>query len=497
MQDRTATGSRGVPIATSNSAGARFGSTTMTTRSEGITAGEKYLRRLCEQTFLSLWSYANVHIDKGQIKGKGHCRELCDLLVVFENHIIIFPDKEGDFQDRGDVYKDWNRWFRESVVEAANEAWGAERRIRMHPDRMFLDRKCTEPFPIALPELATAKFHRVVVAHNASERCRREFGGTGSLIIDPDIIGDQHVASRDEGGSPFAIGHINPSKGYVHVLDDTSLDAVMRELDTITDFVNYLTAKETFILEGHLAWAAGEDDFLAFYLRPSDDVYEIGLTERAGDLQVVIPEGLWEQYEQSDFRRARREANEISYVIDRLIEHTAKQAYAGTHHSASNPGVQGAASILRFLARESRTRRRSLGKALTSLIDRTPSRNCRLGQVVHPSEPGDPYYVLLVLSYDPDKMPYEEYLAARKWFLESYCAVVKVDFPDAEDIVGIATESGPGTGRSEIFAHLDARVFTDAQRQEAERIKDKFHFLEALDFRSEIVLHYPAARADD
>jgi hypothetical protein len=419
------------------------------------------------------------------------------LLVVFENHIIIFSDKETEFQDRGDLDTEWSRWFREAILKSAGQAWGAERRLKMHPDRLFLDRNCTVPFPLELPNPATAKFHRVVVAHNAPERCRRELGGTGSLMIDPSLVGKQHVAGRADGGVPFAIGHLEPTRGYVHVLDDTSLDAVMFELDTITDFVNYLSAKEAFILNGHLAWAAGEDDFLAFYLRPSNDIYEIGLTDRTDLPQVVIPEGLWEQYEQSDYRRARQQANGISYVIDRLIEHTARIAFSGTQHSGSKPGVQGAAGILRFLARESRTRRRSLGNALIALIDGTPSRDCKVAQVIHPSEPGDPYYVLLVLSYEQDRMPYEEYLAARKRFLESYSAVVKLDFPDAEDIVGIATESGPGSGRSEIFTHLDARQFTDAQRQEAQRLKDKYHFLESLDFQSKVVLHYPVTQAED
>ena len=61
-------------------------------RAGGITDSERYLKNLCDHTFLSLWSYPNAYRDqKGSSKGDG--KELCDLLVVFENHVIIFSDK--------------------------------------------------------------------------------------------------------------------------------------------------------------------------------------------------------------------------------------------------------------------------------------------------------------------------------------------------------------------------------------------------------------------
>ena len=62
-------------------------------KAKGATLAEEYLGRLCGRTFLSLWSYLGVHRDKG-IKNGGDGKEVCDLLVVFDNHIIIFSDKD-------------------------------------------------------------------------------------------------------------------------------------------------------------------------------------------------------------------------------------------------------------------------------------------------------------------------------------------------------------------------------------------------------------------
>ena len=51
----------------------------------------------------------------------------CDLLVVFENDVLIFSDKDISFPTSSDVHKDWSRWFRRAVVKSAAQLRGAER----------------------------------------------------------------------------------------------------------------------------------------------------------------------------------------------------------------------------------------------------------------------------------------------------------------------------------------------------------------------------------
>lgn len=70
---------------------------------EGVTAAERYLARLCKRSFLSLWSYPAVFRDQGRPGGKGDGKEVCDLLVVFENNVIIFSDKDCEFRGTGDL----------------------------------------------------------------------------------------------------------------------------------------------------------------------------------------------------------------------------------------------------------------------------------------------------------------------------------------------------------------------------------------------------------
>lgn len=108
-------------------------------RANGVTESERYLKLLCDHTFLSLWSYPEVY--KDQVSGKGtEGKEVCDLLVVFENHIIIFSDKDCQFPNSGKLELDWNRWFKRAIQKSADQVWGAERWIKQHQNRLFLDR---------------------------------------------------------------------------------------------------------------------------------------------------------------------------------------------------------------------------------------------------------------------------------------------------------------------------------------------------------------------
>ena len=81
-------------------------------RSEGVTTAERYLKKLCDHSFLSLWSYPGVYRDQQ------HGKEVCDLLVIFESDFIIFSDKDCVFPNSGNLDIDWSRWFRKAIKKS-------------------------------------------------------------------------------------------------------------------------------------------------------------------------------------------------------------------------------------------------------------------------------------------------------------------------------------------------------------------------------------------
>lgn len=444
--------------------------------SEGSTPSEKYLKRLCDHAFLSLWSYPSVYRDQGKGE-KGEGKELCDLLVVFENHIIIFSDKYIKFPKSGNIQLDWSRWFKRAVYESAKQIWGAERWLKSFPNRLFLDRGCTQPFPIELPSPSKARFHRLVITHDVAKNCRHYFrGGSGSLFLDNTIIGDSHFMGECQ---PFEIGQIDPSKGYIHILDDVTLEIILGKLDTITDFVDYLSRKEKFLSSNISVFAAGEEELLAYYFQQldKDGKHDFILPkEKLGWLS--LEEGFWEDFLQSPQFKAQLEADQISYSWDALIETFTKHILDDTQHYANPPGPRNQEKIVRFLAREPRIRRRMLAKSLIDLLKNTKLDKSAT-RVVLPSKEGEPYYVFLLFPHY-ENQSIEDYREMRREVLYSYCLVTKLKFLDAKDIVGVATDSGMDSYRSEDLVYLDGREWTEDEKKDAEYFSNEIGLLKTL-----------------
>jgi len=446
-------------------------------RSDGITPSEKYLKKLCDRAFLSLWSYSGIYRDQKQGK-KGDGKEFCDLLVVFENHIIIFSDKHIEFPNSGKIQLDWSRWYRRAVRDSANQIFGAERWIRLFPNRLFIDRECKQLFPIEFPDLSKAIFHRIVIAHGVAENCKKYFnGGTGSLFLDNNILGDTHFQNNPQ---PFVIGQVNPDKGYIHVFDDTTLDIVLGKLDTVTDFVEYLSKKEKFFANSDFGVvAAGEEDLLAYYYQKLgvDDKHDFVLPDENLNF-ISLEEGFWEDFVQSPQSKAQLEADRVSYSWDALIEIFNKNILEDTQHYAYPKGIGNQEKTVRFLARESRTQRRLLAKSLLELLENTPEDKFAL-RVAAPFADGDPYFIFMLFPHY-EGLDQEEYRTLRRDVLYSYCLVVRLKFSDAKDIVGFATDSGIGVLRSEDLIYYDGRNWSDEDKENAEYFSNEHGLLKTV-----------------
>jgi hypothetical protein len=99
-------------------------------------------------------------------------------------------------------------------------------------------------------------------------------------MIIPSIQGDDHFQGHKV--QPFRIGDVEPYGPFVHVLDDATLDIAIGELDTITDFTNYLAKKEALIRSGRLVSAAGEEELVAQFMTRMNAEGEYDFTKPDG-----------------------------------------------------------------------------------------------------------------------------------------------------------------------------------------------------------------------
>src|SRR5215213_1771620 len=98
------------------------------------TASERQLYELCRKSFLSFWSFVNPYRPDGAMS-----KELCDVLIVCDRHIIAFSDKSIGFPD-GDPAIAWARWHRKSVLASARQLLGSYRYLQLPQPRVYADR---------------------------------------------------------------------------------------------------------------------------------------------------------------------------------------------------------------------------------------------------------------------------------------------------------------------------------------------------------------------
>ncbi|HBI17605.1 MAG: hypothetical protein UR60_C0017G0022 [Candidatus Moranbacteria bacterium GW2011_GWF2_34_56] len=433
------------------------------TKNKGVTKAEQYLGKLCEKSFLSLWSYPGLFKQPG--------KELCDLLVMFGDHIIIFSDKDCEFPKNKDIKLAWSRWYKRAVSKSAEQIWGAERWIKQFPEEIYLDASCKKHFPFKFPDIKKILFHLVVVTHQGSKACKNYYGGSGSMIVS----NDETFASKSE---PFVIGDLDTGETFVHFFDDTTLDIVMKNIDTVTDFVSYLDKKEKFFRSEIKIISTGEEELLAHYLKRinNNGEHDFILPNENANC-IFLSEGNWEEFEKNPQRLVQKEADRISYFWDYLIERFAKHAQEETQYFKQDNGLIISEKILNFLAKESRFKRRMLAKALLEAAEKTPI-NKQFIRCKPAQEKGDPAYVFLMFPWREDKTEREN-REARIGMLDAVMRVVKFKYPESEDIIGIATESGRAKAEagSEDAGYLDARNWTEKNEEEAKKLQQDFKIL--------------------
>jgi len=427
---------------------------------------ETLLDKLCRSAFLSLWTYANPYRNERISNSKIICKEICDALVIFGNHILIFSDKNCSFSDSGDINLDWNRWYRKAVYKSANQLIGAKNWIKKNPSRVFIDQTCQRRIPINIPDEDKCIFHLILIAHGSNERCKQYFGNTGigSLMLMSNSGLDKNDLSLQKTTIPFTI--VNPimRNEHIHILDSITLDVVLKYLDTVKDFIDYLSIKEN-LLRNKSIVVSGEEDLLAFYLRSVDTQGKHYFDIPEGSDLFIIDEGFWEKFLISKQYKSYKSANKVSYFWDSLIERLIYFIKSGIELSPTPTDISEYEIVVRYMAKESRFFRRVLSNVLLDMIRTTP-KDYKRAFLIKPSNHGDSYYVFLLLPH-LQNMSEEKYQNARRNLLYMSCMVARYLNEDALEIVGIATETGNSTNRSEDAVYIDFHEWTEKKNEDA------------------------------
>ncbi len=407
------------------------------------------------------------------------------MLVVFGNDVLLFSDKHCQYKDTGNTAVDWRRWYRRAIFKSVDQLHGAEKWLRERPEQVYLDKHCKHRFPLPLPPSVTARYHRIAVTRGSADACRRFYGGSSSasLLITSDVTG------QNAGANPFFVGQVRASKPFVHVLDETTLDILMGELDTVADFVAYLNKKEAFMTRpGRHVLASGEEQILAIYLTKENEAgeHDIVLPDGSDNYDgISLDEGFWEDMRVNPQYVARKKADKVSYVWDQLIEKFIK---VGNPQWLKIPMTAGKGRLdvepgLRIMASETRFRRRYLGEMLIGMLRELPPGKTYTRFV--PCQDGHTQAYIFV-AVPRDVMPtYEDYREARFAALLAYCKVARLKDRKASGIVGIGFDNDAPhfKNMSEDFVYLDYSTWDAEQESEAVELQAELGILRSSNLK--------------
>jgi hypothetical protein len=260
---------------------------------------ESVLHELAEKTFLTDWCYLNPVLPNG--------KELCDLLVVFDNTAIIWQLKDIKLDDNGSLKES-------DVQKNQRQLLGACRQLFELKTNITL----TNP--------------------------RR-----GPETFIPSEIKCVHLISAFFGDNPSMIKSREKTEKYlIHTFTKRFTEIILNELDTIADFQRYLRDREQLSVTGtSLIVLGGEEEILAYYLNNNSSFDKF----KNGDV-VLLDGGIWEDLKKHPKYLAKKQADQVSYLWDGIIDRS---------HEGDNPHQY--ELIARELARHDRLDRRILGKA--------------------------------------------------------------------------------------------------------------------------------------
>lgn len=361
---------------------------------------ENVLHDLSLKTFLTDWCYLNPLLPDG--------KELCDLLVIFDNIAIIWQIKDLKLDKQGK--------YKKSEVE---------KNLRQ------LSGACRQLFDL-------------------KTKIELENPRRGKELFDPTTISEIYLISALLGeGEEFFSGIKNIKGHTVHVFTKNFTEIILNELDTISDFCKYLGEKEVFISKKNkkLTIIGGEEELLASYLMNNRSFERLEKFDN-----ILIEEGSWEQFQNKPEYKARKEQDKISYGWDGII---------GRIHEGSTEYE----IVARELARPNRFERRYLSKAFLDAHGKAhkDNRNNIFRRMFPVNHLGVTYCFLFVDESAPRNN--------RVTMLINTCYVARGKNTENKKAVGIATEKRISPECSYDFCLIDKPDWTEEDQKQMEKLQ--------------------------
>ena len=379
---------------------------------------ENFVYELSQKSFITDWCYKSPKMPNG--------KEICDLLIIYDNVAIIWQIK--------DLKLDKNNKYKESEVKNNLHQISVARR-RLFEKKLNID--------LENPRRGKEKFN-------------------------PEPITEIYQISALLGkGEDYFSGLEIVDDRFVHTFTREFTEIVLSELDTISDFIEYLKENERLLSKKVRVIIMGEEkELLAYYLmnervfQKIEDVHE-----------VIFEEGIWSDLQKKPEYIAKKKADHISYLWDNMINraHTGGGQYE---------------FVAREMARLSRFDRRVMGKAFfeAHVLAHREKNNDVFRRLLEIQ--GTTYCFLFFDDPEPR--------TNRKKMIELMCFVARGIFPQNSIVVGIATEMKIRPTCSYDFCYYELPNWTAEHQKEMEKLQKQTGIFSNLKKKEVHEDEYPA-----
>jgi hypothetical protein len=422
---------------------------------------------------MDYWTVLNPHHRSGNQK-----LELCDALVVCGDYVLVFQHKQINLSFDENPSKKWERWTRKAIDGALAQLKGSRKKLSEVNLEIYLDPACNQKLHLELPNVNNRKVFYIAVVGDNKNAAQQLFGQNSDTFIVLSDTTDQKLSS-----SINAIGHLPQhfdSIENIHIFEERGLNLLLDELDTITDFCDYLAKRKRFFIEFKSVIAASEAELLWLYFRSYGSemgtAFAVGAKENAYD-RVFLEEGSWSEFSNLEMWRQKKKDDVTSYLWDRLLARftTNYLNNRGKHFRPS--GKEKNEGGFRFMAIESRLSRRDLSVRLFDAFEKCPE-NSIFKTVIFPSDQvgsSNVTYIFLQVPFIHIDS-YDRYRHLRSQLLLEHMLAAKIRLPVGSNIVGVAFEPPKhnNSGRtSEDMFMVDEDYWTVENLAEARRSSEE------------------------
>jgi len=381
-------------------------------------SAEDAINRLAHKSFLKEWCYPNPKGPDG--------KEICDLLVFFDGRLLIIQIKDIKFTGNE------KRYIRKAFEHPIKQVRGALNKLHNLKSRITLTNETGFSHEFSFSEVIK----------------------TYSIVL-----------SVGEGEIFFNL--VDDGKGNIVHTFDRSIEIVLNELDTISDFCQYLDKKEQLYSSKSLPniHLSLETDVMGYYIFNGRSFDHL-----RGYDSVNVQEGYWANISKQEEFLAKKEADRISYFWDHLINVT--NTCEGNKYR----------EIARELSASNRFERRYLSELYFSahkIAETKPKYDFR--------RVGKFQGKLYVFLFSPPAIERTQ----RASHLNYICIVAKDKYRDIPKVIGIATEIGSKIPHTYDFVFMEFPEWIEENQNLALEIKKKHKILENPELLRVTAEEYP------